>query len=73
MMNETNKGNEMQVYSVIVNDGDCYSLCGVFATRADAVAFVNTQEGYQNDWYEYSVIESALGEEIDTTTVGEVI
>ena len=63
----------MQVYSVIMNDGDYDSLCGVFATRADAVAFVNTQEGYQEDWYEYAIIVSALGEEIDPLAAREVI
>ena len=65
----------MKVYSVLLSvDYEGEDLLGVFQDRDSALAFIGTQEGYQNKWYGgYGVVESELGQPIDFHSMVEYV
>lgn len=56
----------MRVFSVLrsVPYESC-DLLGVFGSREQAVDYIQRQEAYQKGHYDYGVVESELGQEID--------
>jgi hypothetical protein len=55
----------MRVFSVLLDDGERYDFLGVFGSFEDAEVFIRGREGYLRDWYQYGVVASELGEEVD--------
>ena len=57
----------MKVYSVLRHepyDSGPVPLV-VFASREECLDFIRKQEGFQKSWYNYGIVESELGQEID--------
>ncbi len=55
----------MQVFSVLLDDGERYDFLGVFASFEDAEEFIRGREGFIHGWYQFGVVASELGEEVD--------
>jgi hypothetical protein len=55
----------MQVFSVFLYDGEHRDLRGVFASREEAVEYVRSCYDFQQGWYQWCVLASALGQELD--------
>jgi hypothetical protein len=55
----------MRVYSVLLDDGERYDFLGVFGSFEDAEAFIRGREGFIRGWYQFGVVGSELGEEVD--------
>jgi hypothetical protein len=58
----------MIVYSVLESiDYEGSSLLGVFGSRDEAVAYIQSYDGYVRQWpgYSYGVVESVLGQPVD--------
>ena len=55
----------MQVYTVLLDDGEHEHFLGVFPNDIEAVIWIEEQEGYQKSWYEYKIVKSTLGEGVD--------
>jgi hypothetical protein len=58
----------MKVYSVMgYTQYEGFEFFGVFGSREEAVSWLKSYEGYQRRWGDsYGVIESELGERVDT-------
>lgn len=56
----------MKVYSVLRHEQwESTDLLVVFASREECLGFIRKQEGFQKSWYNYGIVESELGQEID--------
>lgn len=56
----------MKVYSVLRSEPySSNDLLVVFGSRQECLDYIERQEGYQKMWYDYGVVESELGQEID--------
>ena len=56
----------MKVYSVIRHQQwESTCLLAVFGSREECLEYTYKQEAFQKDWYDYGIIESELGQEID--------
>lgn len=56
----------MKVFSVLRSvPYESSDLLGVFGSREQAVDYIQRQDGYQKGHYDYGVVESELGQEID--------
>ena len=59
----------MQLYSVLQKiDYEGFDLMAVFASRKEAEEFCKVQPGYLAQWagYSYGVVESTLGQPVDS-------
>jgi hypothetical protein len=58
----------MKVYSVLAYEQyEGFEFFGVHASREQAVSWIKSYEGYQRRWRDrYGVVESELGEEVDS-------
>lgn len=59
----------MRVFSVLLGNCEICDFLGVFASHEDADAFIRRQEGFVRGWYEYGIVASELGEEVDLGAV----
>ncbi len=55
----------MLVYSVLLDDGEHFTFCGVFDSPESADRYVRSLEGFQRGWYQYGIVESRLGEPLE--------
>jgi hypothetical protein len=56
----------MKVYSVLRHEKyESTDLLVVFGSRQECLDYIERQEGYIEGWYDYGVVESELGQEID--------
>lgn len=56
----------MKVYSVLQHEKyQGYELLVIYGSRQECLSYIQKLEGYKKSWYEYGVVESELGQEID--------
>lgn len=56
----------MKVFSVLQHEQyQGYELLVIYGSRQECMDYIQRLDGYKKSWYEYGIVESELGQEID--------